>query len=182
MIETKQTQSQNAVELANLRTLRGELERELSALTTERNSAIGEKFLLQTQLNGEGAALQRQQEELEDQLAGIKVARANLMSEVEGLRDELTELDRSIAERDEDIERLNREMEKASKELDALGKQSGVKLPEHSKRPSIMRMPSQASTSRGASFQAPSKNLSAQAPGSRSLNNSTESRSSVKFE
>jgi len=127
--------------------------------------------------------LQRQQEELEDQLAGIKVARANLMEEVEGLRLELEALDRLIVERDGDIARLNRDMEKASKELDVLGKQSGVKLPEPSKRTSIMRMPSQASTSRGgSSFQAPSKNMSAQAVGSRSLNNSTESRSSVKFE
>ena len=182
VIDAKQTQALNAIELDNLKTLQSELDRELSAVTMERNSAIGEKFLLQTQLNGESVELQRQQEELEDQLAGIKVARANLMEEVEGLKDELEGLDRMIAMKDAEIGRLNREMEKASKELDALGKQSGVKLPEPSKRPSIMRMPSQASTSRGISFQAPSKNASAQAYGSRSLNNSTESRSSVKFE
>ena len=186
-MDSKKKQAHNAVELMNLKTLQTELERELEQMTSDRNTAIGEKFMLQSQLageGGEGAMLQAQQEELENQLAGIKVARAHLMEEKETLEDDLKEVDRLTKERDLDISRLSKETEKARKELDGLLKQTGVKLPEPSKRPSIVRLPQGApASSRGASFQSLSKNGSIHGPTvSRSLNNSTESRASVKFE
>lgn len=174
------------MELNNLKTLQAALDRELEQMVAERNNAIGEKFLLQTQLageGGEGAQLQSQQEELENQLAGIKVARAHLMEEKESLDDELRVVDRDIALRDTDISRLSKETERARKELDALLKQTGSK-PIESKRPTAVRLPQgQAATSRGASFQSITKNGSAHIQTvSRSLNCSNDSRVGVKFE